>query len=140
MLLSCERRENQKIDSSIVVNNYSALENFRQKNGGASLLFNETEYEFPPVEQGTDLEHSFYFVNNGDAPLVLTNVKGSCGCTNVDYPQNPIKPGEKGIIKAEVNNSRKPIGKKFRIGITVESNGQNPKIRLTLRGKTLKNK
>ena len=140
LLISCESRENQKIDSSIVANNYSALENFQQKNGGASLLFNETEYEFPPVKKGTDLEHSFYFVNNGDAPLVLTNVKGSCGCTNVDYPENPINPGEKGVIKAEVNNSGKPVGKSFRVGITVESNGLDPKIRLTLRGKTLENK
>ena len=140
LLFSCESKENRKIDSSIVVNNYSAIENFRQKNGGASLLFNETEYEFPPVEQGTDLEHSFYFVNNGDAPLVLTNVKGSCGCTNVEYPEDPINPGDKGVITAEVNNSGKPVGKKFRVGITVESNGQDPKIRLTLRGTTLEDK
>ncbi len=140
LLFSCGDKDNQNIDSSIVANNYSALENFRQKKGGASLLFNETEYEFPPVEQGTDLEHSFYFVNNGDVPLVLTNVKGSCGCTNVEYPENPISPGEKGVITAEVNNSGKPVGKKFRVGITVESNGQDPKIILTLRGTTLQDK
>ena len=140
VLFSCGGKDNQKIDSSIVVNNYSALENFNKKKGGASILFNETEFEFSPVKKGTDLEHSFYFVNNGDAPLVLTNVKGSCGCTNVDYPENPINPGEKGVIKAEVNNSGKPVGKSFRVGITVESNGLDPKIRLTLRGKTLENK
>ncbi|MBK21805.1 MAG: hypothetical protein CMP63_05760 [Flavobacteriales bacterium] len=140
VLSSCGGKDNQKIDSSIVVNNYSALENFNQKKGGPSILFNETEYEFPPVKQGTDLEHSFYFVNNGDAPLVLTNVKGSCGCTNVDYPENPINPGDKGFIKAEVNNSGKPIGKKFRVGIIVESNGQDSKIRLTLRGLTTEDK
>ena len=104
------------------------------------MLFNETEYEFPPVEEGTELEHSFYFVNNGDAPLVLTNVKGSCGCTNVEYPEEPLNPGQKGVIKAEVNNSGKPIGKKFRVGIVVESNGQDSKIRLTLRGTTLEKK
>tara|TARA_B100000401_G_scaffold259353_1_gene176373 strand:+ start:585 stop:1040 length:456 start_codon:yes stop_codon:yes gene_type:complete len=140
LLFSCGGKDNKNIDSTIVANNYSALENFRQKKGGASLLFNETEYEFPPVEQGTDLEHSFYFVNNGDVPLVLTNVKGSCGCTNVEYPENPIRPGEKGVITAEVNNSGKPVGKKFRVGITVESNGQDPKIILTLRGTTLQDK
>jgi len=140
LLFSCGGKDNKNIDSTIVANNYSALENFRQKKGGASLLFNETEYEFPPVEQGTDLEHSFYFVNNGDVPLVLTNVKGSCGCTNVEYPENPISPGEKGVITAEVNNSGKPVGKKFRVGITVESNGQDPKIILTLRGTTLQDK
>ncbi|MBI35635.1 MAG: hypothetical protein CMP67_09785 [Flavobacteriales bacterium] len=139
ILFSCENKT-ENIDSSIVVNNYSAIEDFRQINGGASMLFNETEYEFPPVEEGTELEHSFYFVNNGDAPLVLTNVKGSCGCTNVEYPEEPLNPGQKGVIKAEVNNSGKPIGKKFRVGIVVESNGQDSKIRLTLRGTTLEKK
>lgn len=136
-LISCGSYENKKIDSSVVTNNYSALENFNQKKGGASLLFNETEFEFPAANKGDDLEHTFYFVNNGDSPLVLTNVKGSCGCTNVDYPENPLSPGEKGYIKAEVNNSGKPIGKMFRVGITVESNAQDSKIRLTLKGITL---
>tara|TARA_Y100000739_G_C20547984_1_gene436813 strand:- start:193 stop:648 length:456 start_codon:yes stop_codon:yes gene_type:complete len=136
-LISCGGNQNTTIDSSIVVNNYSALEQFQQKKGGASLLFNEMEYEFPAAEKGSDLEHSFYFVNNGDAPLVLTNVKGSCGCTNVDYPEDPINPGGKGVITAEVNNSGKPIDKKFRVTITVESNSLDPKLRLDLRGYTL---
>ena len=139
-LLSCGGNKNSNIDSSIVVNNYTALENFQKKKGGASLLFNELEYQFPAAEQGADLEHSFYFVNNGDAPLVLTNVKGSCGCTNVDYPEDPINPGGKGLITAEVNNSGKPIGKKFRVVITVESNAQVSKMRLTLIGTTLEKK
>ena len=66
-LISCGGNQNTTIDSSIVVNNYSALEQFQQKKGGASLLFNEMEYEFPAAQKGTELEHSFYFVNNGDA-------------------------------------------------------------------------
>jgi hypothetical protein len=136
-LFSCGKQRKNTIDSSVLVNNYSILENFEQKKGGASLLFNETEYEFPAAQKGSDLEHSFYFVNNGDAPLVLTNVKGSCGCTNVDYPEEPIKPGNKGLITAEVNNSNKPVDKKFRVSITIESNAQEPKMRLNLRGFTL---
>lgn len=139
-LTSCGERNSALIDSSIVENNYSALENFQQMKGGASLVFNEIEHEFPAAKQGSDMEHSFYFVNNGDAPLVLTNVKGSCGCTNVDYTEDPINPGGKGLITAEVNNSSKPLGKKFRVAITVESNAQKPKMTLTLRGTTLEKK
>ena len=136
-LISCGEQGENTIDSSVVVNNYSVLENFKQEKGGASLLFNETEYEFPPSQKGSDLEHSFYFVNSGDAPLVLTKVKGSCGCTNVEYPEEPINPGGKGVITAEVNNSNKPVDKKFRVSITIESNAQKPKMRLNLRGFTL---
>ena len=139
-LISCGEHENSTIDSSVVVNNYSVIENFKQKKGGASLLFNEVEYKFPAAEKGSDLEHSFYFVNNGDAPLVLINVKGSCGCTNVDYPEEPINPGGKGLITAEVNNSNKPVDKKFRVAITIESNAKEPKMRLNLEGFTLEKK
>ena len=76
-LISCGGNQNTTIDSSIVVNNYSALEQFQQKKGGASLLFNEMEYEFPAAEKGSDLEHSFYFVNNGDVDV------GGCRSTGV---------------------------------------------------------
>ena len=139
VLFACGN-QNETINASIVKNNYSALEEFEKQQGGASILFNEMEYEFPAAEKGTDLEHSFYFVNNGDAPLILTNVKGSCGCTNVDYPEDPINPGDKGVITAEVNNSGKAVGKKFRVRVTVESNAQNAKLKLVLSGMTLEKK
>lgn len=136
VLLACGK-QNENIDASIVKNNYSAIDEFEKLRGGASILFNEMEHEFPAAQKGSDLEHSFYFVNNGDAPLILTNVKGSCGCTNVDYPEAPINPGDKGVIKAEVNNSGKAVGKKFRVGVTVESNALNSKIKLLMSGMTL---
>lgn len=136
VLLSCGESglESGKIDASIVKNNYSALENFEQKTGGAAIVFNEKEFEFPPMIQGDEMNHSFYFVNAGDEPLILTNVKGSCGCTNVDYPEQPIMPGEKGAITATINTSGKTVGKEFRVAIRVESNAQIKKMKLWVKG------
>jgi len=131
---------NNKIDASMVQNNYSALEEFEKQTGGASILFNEMEHEFPPTEKGNELQHSFFFVNNGSSPLILTNVRGTCGCTNVEYPEDPINPGDKGMITADVNNSSKPIGKKFSVRVFVESNAQEPKMTLKLSGVTLEAK
>ena len=77
LLFSCGAGDGASIDASIVKNNYSAIEDYESVTGGPKMIFNETEYEFPPMIKGDELEHAFYFVNAGDAPLVLTNVKGS---------------------------------------------------------------
>ena len=122
------------IDASIVKNNFSALENFEKLSGGADVLFNEYEYQFPDMEKGDVLEHTFYFVNNGDKPLILTNVKGSCGCTNVEYPNQPILPGEKGAISAEINTESKKTDKMFRVAVQVQSNAISKKVKLWLKG------
>lgn len=136
LLLSCGGEKSpSKIDATTVKNNFAALEEFEKKTGGADILFNEYEYEFPPMEQGDVLYHSFFFVNNGDEPLILTNVKGSCGCTNVEYPEQPIMPGEKGSITAEINTESKAKGKSFRVQVKVESNAtENNNVKLWLRG------
>lgn len=136
MLLSCGdgNQEVGVIDASTVKNNYSALENFEKETGGATIVFNEKEFEFPPMMQGDELNHTFYFVNAGDEPLILTNVKGSCGCTNVDYPEQPIMPGEKGAITATINTSGKTAGKQFRVAVRVESNAKIKKTKLWLKG------
>ena len=110
VLFSCgSGSQTLDIDPSIVKNNFSALENFDKLSGGADILFNEYEFQFPDMEKGDVLEHTFYFVNNGDKPLILTNVKGSCGCTNVEYPDQPILPGEKGAILAEISAYAKSL-------------------------------
>lgn len=139
-LFSCGNNESHKIDSSAVVNNYSALEDFKKKTGGPSILFNEYEHDFDSIVQGTELQHTFYFVNDGDEPLILTNVKGSCGCTNVEYPEQPVLPGEKGSITADVNTSGKPVGKMFKVAVRVQSNAMQEELRLWLKGTATENK
>jgi hypothetical protein len=135
VLFSCgSGSQTLDIDPSIAKNNFSALENFDKLSGGADILFNEYEFQFPDMEKGDVLEHTFYFVNNGDKPLILTNVKGSCGCTNVEYPDQPILPGEKGAILAEINTEGKKPNKIFRVAVQVQSNAISKKVKLWLKG------
>lgn len=136
VLFSCNGLEQpSEINSEIVKNNYAALEDYTKTEGSAEIIFNETEYQFPDMEKGEYVSHSFFFVNSGDKPLILTNVKGSCGCTGVEYPEQPIMPGEKGVITAEVNTGSKPAGKLFRVAVTVESNAKTKRVQLWLKGK-----
>lgn len=126
--------EPAKIDSTVVKNNYSALENFEPVVGGAEIKFNEEDFTFPPMEQGEEVVHSFYFVNTGDAPLVLTEVKGSCGCTGVEYPKEPILPGEKGRIDATIATESKRVDKVFSVRVYVNSNAITNRVVLNLKG------
>ena len=141
IVISCgSNTEQSEINSSTVQNNYSALENFEVAKGGASITFNEKEFEFPPMEQGENVVHSFYFVNSGDSPLVLTEVKGSCGCTGVNYPKKPILPGQKGKIDAEVSTSTKSVGRTFKVRVYVSSNAIENKVTLALKGTPIESK
>ena len=64
---------------------------------------------------------SFEFTNTGDAPLIITNVQSTCGCTVPSKPTEPILPGKTGKIDVKYNMNTGPIRKT----ITVESNAVN---------------
>jgi len=63
----------------------------------------------------------FEFTNTGDAPLIISDVKSSCGCTVPSKPTEPILPGKTGKIEVKYNMNPGPIRKT----ITVESNAVN---------------
>ena len=76
---------------------------------------------------------SFEFKNTGNAPLIITNVQSTCGCTVPSKPTEPIMPGKTGKIDVKYNMSPGPIRKT----ITVESNAVNyegGKIPLKIKG------
>lgn len=64
-----------------------------------SIQFDEMEYDFGTIDQQTTNPKTFTFTNTGDEPLIISDAKGSCGCTVPDYPRQPIQPGETGEIK-----------------------------------------
>lgn len=63
----------------------------------------------------------FEFTNTGTAPLIITNVQSSCGCTVPSKPTEPIAPGKTGKIEVKYNMNPGPIRKT----ITVETNAVN---------------
>lgn len=64
-----------------------------------SINFEEMEHDFGTIEQNTTNPHTFTFTNTGDEPLIISDAKGSCGCTVPDYPRQPVMPGETGEIQ-----------------------------------------
>ncbi len=87
---------------------------------GPKIEFTQTEHDFGEKPQGKPVTHDFTFKNTGNAPLVLQNVKASCGCTTPNWPKEPILPGQEAKISARYNMAR---AGNFRKSITVTTKG-----------------
>ena len=70
------------------------------------MSFDKREHDFGTIVGGTPQETTFSFTNTGNAPLIITDAKSSCGCTVPEYPKNtPIAPGESGELLVKFNGS-----------------------------------
>lgn len=99
---------------------------------GAPMLIAEvTSHDFGAIEQNIPVEHTFYFTNTGEAPLLVTNIKTSCGCTAAEYTNEPLEMGEEGFIKVRYN--AKSVGK-FSKTVTVTANSEVPAPVFTIKG------
>ena len=72
-------------------------------NKGPALKFEKEMWDFGNVKQGKILTHVFKFRNDGDATLVVKQVKTSCGCTAALVSKKEIPPGKQGEIKVTFN-------------------------------------
>jgi len=90
---------------------------------GPHINFEISSYDFGDITQGDKVAYTFEFTNDGDTPLVLSNVKTTCGCTASSWPREPIAPGATSKIDVTFNSTGK-IGKQNKV-ITIMSNGTN---------------
>ncbi len=88
---------------------------------GPKIQFEEKSHDFGEITEGTYATFVFNFTNVGDKPLLLKDVRPSCGCTASEWTREPVMPGEKGMIKA-VFNSNGYGGREFFKSITVTFN------------------
>lgn len=96
-----------------------------------SIIFNKLEHDYGTIEQGANGNCEFTFTNKGKEPLVLSNVKASCGCTVPQWTREPIEPGKTGVINVRYNTSL--VGN-FNKSITVTSNAANSTVLLRIKG------
>lgn len=94
--------------------------------------FENTEHDFGTFEEGKAVEHSFKFKNTGNAPIIIQNVKASCGCTTPEWPRDPVKPGEEAVIKARYNSAGRPGN--FHKTVTITSNAETASLQLRIKG------
>ncbi len=99
-------------------------------------------FKFETIDYGTIAVNSdgirvFEFTNTGDAPLIITEVSSSCGCTIPKKPEAPILPGKTGEIQVKYNTAL--VGP-IRKAVTVKSNAETPTKILTIKGMVKKEK
>src|SRR5690606_7436094 len=112
---------------------FFGLATFAQEKA-AKIEFKTDEIDYGTIEKGADGVRTFEFTNTGDAPLIISNVKSSCGCTVPEWPRTAIMPGDKGQIKVKYDTNRvMPIRKT----ITVTSNATVPTIALKIKGEVI---
>ncbi len=74
---------------------------------GAQIQFEKETHDFGKIIQGDIVRYQFKFKNTGNKDLIITDVKGSCGCTITQFPKHPIKPNQESTIDVSFNSSAK---------------------------------
>ena len=100
---SCKEDATKKIDEKNVV---VAAERDANSSKFPVITFDKMEHDFGEIEAKTPVETEFNYTNTGDAPLVITDIKSSCGCTvPQDWSREPLAPGTSGKFSVKFNGS-----------------------------------
>jgi hypothetical protein len=101
------------------------------------ILFEKTVIDYGTVNKGDNGVREFVFRNSGNAPLIISNVKSTCGCTIPKKPEKPILPGESEKIQVKYDTKRVGF---IRKSITVTSNAaSSPTTILKIKGQVVEN-
>lgn len=93
------------------------------QNAKPVLSFEKKIHDFGDIKEGDGvISYVFEFTNNGAQPLVVHNVRASCGCTTPDWTRQPVMPGGKGTVKVAFDPANRPGN--FNKSITVSSNSE----------------
>jgi hypothetical protein len=102
------------------------------KDANNSIIgFEKTTFDFGKIAFGSDGTCVFRFTNTSEVNLIINTVKTTCGCTNPQWPKDPIEPGKTGEIKVKYNTQ---IQGSFQKSISVFSNSVNSPVKLLIKG------
>ncbi len=103
---------------------------------GAYISFEKEVHDFGKIKESEGkVEYKFMFTNTGDAPLIITRVRASCGCTSPTWTEKPIMPGKQGFVSAVFDPSNRPGN--FNKSIFVETNTDKARNILRITGEVL---
>jgi hypothetical protein len=98
---SCKDDAASKVDDKNVA---EAAERDAQAGDFPVIKFDKMEHDFGEIMDGTPVETTFSYTNTGKSPLVVTNIKSTCGCTvPQDWSKEPLAPGESDKFTVKFN-------------------------------------
>lgn len=101
-LVSCKENAANKINTENVA---VAAERDAAAKQVPVMTFDKSEHDFGSIAQNTPQETTFTFTNTGNAPLIITDAKSTCGCTVPTWTKDPIAPGATGELLVKFNGS-----------------------------------
>ncbi len=125
--------QNQKVMKKIVLVLFVGLLalSVNAQDKAAKIEFKSETVDYGVIEKGSDGVRVFEFTNTGTAPLIISKVSSSCGCTIPKKPEEAILPGKTGEIQVKYDTKR--VGP-IRKAITVISNADTPTKVLKIKG------
>ena len=94
----------------------------QEVSNGAQISFEKETHDYGTIKNGANGTCTFEFKNTGNAPLILSNAKGSCGFTVPTWPKEPIAPGATAVISVKYDTKRQGAINK---SVTITSNATN---------------
>ena len=133
-----QNKKNMK--KTIILIAFALISSIGFAQNGPKIVFSapENTIDYGKVTKTENGTRDFVFTNTGNAPLIITNVLSTCGCTVPIKPGEPIMPGKTGKITVKYNMAPGPIRKT----ITVESNAVNyedGRVALKIKGEVISN-
>ena len=135
VLVSCSSSSDEKTITTDLVNSPLTANSKAKKVLAPNIEMLETSYDFGEMQQGESVTHDFILKNTGDADLIITAAKGSCGCTVPEWPKTPIAKGEEAAIKVTFNSAGRS-GKQNKTVTLVTNAIPNTKV-LTINGNVI---
>lgn len=120
---------------AVIAQNEAKTDAAEQNPNAPEITFEKIVHDYGTVPYQGDGKCKFKFTNTGKEPLILTNVRSSCGCTVPKWPREPILPGQSDVIDVEYKTNR--VGK-INKTITVQTNAKNKTVVLRIKGQVVK--
>ncbi|KXX68053.1 hypothetical protein AVL50_23845 [Flammeovirga sp. SJP92] len=99
----------------------------------AKFQFEEKEFDFGEITEGDKVTHVFNYKNTGEVPLLITNVRTTCGCTAPNWSKEPLAPGETAELTVSFNSAHKKGTQVKRV--TISANVEDGMDVVTIRAK-----
>jgi|JI61114C2RNA_FD_contig_51_1512707_length_1163_multi_3_in_0_out_0_2 hypothetical protein len=87
----------------------------------AKVKLDKEVHDFGTIAEGQIVETEFIVTNTGESNLIISDAKGSCGCTVPQPPKEPIKPGDSAPIKVSFDSKGKPGAQEKTVTITTNT-------------------
>ncbi|TYA55998.1 DUF1573 domain-containing protein [Formosa maritima] len=124
---SCKEDASKKINEENVA---VAAERDANSSKFPVITFDKTTHDFGEIEAKENVETVFNYTNTGESPLVITDIKSSCGCTvPQDWSKEPLNPGDKGHFTVKFNGSG---ANKVSKTVTITANTETGKETVTI--------